>query len=398
MKERNKGITLIALIITIILLLILSAVSVDLVINGNIFIKSEKTVKRANEKTDQQQAIENELFGELNSTKPKGIKSKEIKPKEIIHNFQYTDNTLAELKCECEECKKANSTGRNYKIGQQIKLTDSDTLLTDTSTATGTEWVVFGREDSNKDGKYETLLITTLAPSTEKLKLGGNGNKTKSADAYNTGIEQIEAKVKEIYGNDVRAMTIDDVNKTLGYTPAGGMYYAGSQWQTTGNFTTKLKDLGDVWTNIVNYNTNNCEGVFYTPAHPEGISDNGAELGEYLLDGYLYGIDSSNRGTVGGTGVPTVSENTSNVAKNLVFGTSGNKYLYWLASCGTWVRGSVACFGPGYVGSGRAYTIYEMFRSDGVTSSGVWPARALVSLKSEIPELGEVLVSSEAWS
>lgn len=50
MKERNKGITLIALIITIILLLILSAVSVDLVINGNIFIKSEKTVKRANEK------------------------------------------------------------------------------------------------------------------------------------------------------------------------------------------------------------------------------------------------------------------------------------------------------------------------------------------------------------
>ena len=229
MKERNKGITLIALIITIILLLILSAVSVDLVINGNIFIKSEKTVKRANEKTDQQQAIENELFGELNSTKPKGIKSKEIKPKEIIHNFQYTDNTLAELKCECEECKKANSTGRIYKIGQQIKLTDSETLLTDTSTATGTEWVVFGREDSNKDGKYETLLITTLAPSTEKLTLGENGNKAKSADAYNTGIEQIEAKVKEIYGNDVRAMTIDDVNKTLGYTPAGGMYYAGSQ-------------------------------------------------------------------------------------------------------------------------------------------------------------------------
>ena len=326
MKERNKGITLIALIITIILLLILSAVSVDLVINGNIFIKSEKTVKRANEKTDQQQAIENELFGELNSTKPKGIKSKEI-----IHNFQYTDNSLAELKCECEECKKANSTGRIYKIGQQIKLTDSETLLTDTSAATGTEWVVFGREDSNKDGKYETLLITTLAPSTEKLKLGENGNKTKSADAYNTGIEQIEAKVKEIYGNDVRAMTIDDVNKTLGYTPAGGMYRdTNRNLTTTGNFTTKLKDLGETWTNIVNYNTNNKAGVFYTPAHPEGISDNGAELGEYLLDGYFYGINPS----VGGTGVPTVSENTSNVAKNLVFGTSGNKYSYWLASRG----------------------------------------------------------------
>ena len=201
-----------------------------------------------------------------------------------------------------------------------------------TSAATGTEWVVFGREDSNKDGKYETLLITTLAPSTEKLKLGENGNKTKSADAYNTGIEQIEAKVKEIYGNDVRAMTIDDVNKTLGYTPAGGMYYdTNGNLTTTGNFTTKLKDLGETWTNIVNYNTNNKAGVFYTPAHPEGISDNGAELGEYLLDGYWYKINSS---IASDPGVPTVSENTSNVAKNLVFGTSGNKYSYWLASRG----------------------------------------------------------------
>ncbi len=389
MKERNKGITLIALIITIILLLILLAVSVDLVINENIFIKSEKTVKRANEKTDQQQAIENELFGELNSTKPKGIKSKEI-----IHNFQYTDNTLAELKCECEECKKANSTGRIYKIGQQIKLTDSETLLTDTSAATGTEWVVFGREDSNKDGKYETLLITTLAPSTEKLKLGENRNRTKSADAYNTGIEQIEAKVKEIYGNDVRAMTIDDVNKTLGYTPAGGMYYAGSQLQTAENFTTRLKDLGDAWTKIVNHNTNNLGGVFYTPAHPEGISDNGAELGEYLLDGYWYAVNSS----AGDTGVPTVSENTSNVAKNLVFGTSGNKYSYWLASRGAYANDHLACFGPGNVDRGRAYSDNELFISNGKSFDYELSARALVSLKSEIPELGEVLVSSEAWS
>ena len=389
MKERNKGITLIALIITIILLLILLAVSVDLVINENIFIKSEKTVKRANEKTDQQQAIENELFGELNSTKPKGIKSKEI-----IHNFQYTDNTLAELKCDCETCKKTNPRGRNYKIGQQIKLTDSETLLTDTSAATGTEWVVFGREDSNKDEKYETLLITTLAPSTEKLKLGENGNKTKSADAYNTGIEQIEAKVKEIYGNDVRAMTIDDVNKTLGYTPAGGMYYAGSQCQTTGNFTTKLKDLGDVWTNIVNYNTNNLRGVFYTPAHPEGISDNGAELGEYLLDGYWYKINSS----ISGTGVPIVSENTSNVAKNLVFGTSSNQYTYWLASRGVYAYSCYACFGPGHVGRGGASSYYVLFDCFGDVSGKEMAARALVSLKSEIPELGEVLVSSVAWS
>ena len=390
MKE-NKGITLIALIITIVIMLILVAVSVNVLINSNIIGQAEKAAKGYKIAHEQESNIGQVTIGGKTYNSIEDYLA-EQGPKE--HNFQYTDNSLAELKCECEECKKANSTGRIYKIGQQIKLTDSDTLLTDTSTATGTEWVVFGREDSNKDGKYETLLITTLAPSTEKLKLGEGGNKTKSADAYNTGKEQIEAKVKEIYGNDVRAMTIDDVNKTLGYTPVGGMYYDGSQLQTTGNFTTKLKDLGETWTEIVAFTADICEGVFYTPAHPEGISDNGAELGEYLLDGYWYAVNSS----AGDTGVPTVSENTSNVAKNLVFGTSGNKYSYWLASRGAYAYGYYAYFGPGFVDNGDADSGHRLFNSRGNTGGRELSARALVSLKSEIPELGEVLVSSEAWS
>ena len=383
---KNKGITLIALIITIVILLILLAVSVDLIIDGKIFTSAEKAVNGTNEKVAQQQGRVDELMGILD----------DVEQKQKEHNFQYTDNTLAELKCDCETCKKTNPRGRNYKIGQQIKLTDSDTLLTDTSAATGTEWVVFGREDSNKDEKYETLLITTLAPSTETLTLGEYGNKTKSADGYNTGIEQIEAKVKEIYGNDARAMTIEDVNRTLGYTPTGGMYYdVDGGLITTENFTTKLKDLGDVWTNIVNYNTNNKAGVFYTPAHPEGISDNGAELGEYVLDGYWYAINSYE----GDTGVPIVSENTSNVAKNLVFGSSSNKYYYWLASRGVYAGDDYANFGPGTVCYGHAESRQELFfHSNGGAFGYELSARALVSLKSEIPEVGEVLVSSEEWA
>ena len=377
MKE-NKGITLIALIITIIVMLILVGVSVSILINSNLIGAAEKAAEGYKTAYEQESNIGQVTIGGKTYNSIEDYLA-EQGPKE--HNFQYTDNSLAELKCECEECKKANSTGRIYKIGQQIKLTDSDTLLTDTSTATGTEWVVFGREDSNKDGKYETLLITTLAPSTETLTLRG-------ADAYNTGIEQIEAKVKEIYGNDARAMTIEDINRTLGYTPAGGMYYYGSQYQTTGNFTTELKDLENVWTNIVNYNTNNKAGVFYTPAHPEGISDNGAELGEYLLDGYFYARNSS----VAGTGVP---ESTSNVAKNLVFGTKSKQYFYWLASRGVCANDYYASFGPGYVDRGGACSVNALFHSNGTSDGSELSARALVSLKSEIPELGEVLVSSE---
>ena len=57
-----------------------------------------------------------------------------------------------------------------------------------------------------------------------------------------------------------------------------------------------------------------------------------------------------------------------------------------------------AYFGSGFVDIGGAYSRLELFNSYGSSFDGELSARALVSLKSEIPELGVVLVSSEAWS
>ena len=67
MKE-NKGITLIALIITIVILLILLAVSVDLIIDGKIFTSAEKAVNGTNEKVAQQQGRIDELMDILSDT------------------------------------------------------------------------------------------------------------------------------------------------------------------------------------------------------------------------------------------------------------------------------------------------------------------------------------------
>lgn len=48
--RKNKGITLIALIITIIILLILTGVSINLLIKGDLFGSAEKAVKGTNAK------------------------------------------------------------------------------------------------------------------------------------------------------------------------------------------------------------------------------------------------------------------------------------------------------------------------------------------------------------
>ena len=63
--KKNNGITLIALIITIIILLILVGVSINLAIKGDLFGSAEKAVSGTNDKTAQEQTRVDELMGEL---------------------------------------------------------------------------------------------------------------------------------------------------------------------------------------------------------------------------------------------------------------------------------------------------------------------------------------------
>ena len=63
--EQNKGITLIALIITIIILLILVGVSINLAIKGDLFGSAKKAVSGTNAKVNEQQTRVDELMGEL---------------------------------------------------------------------------------------------------------------------------------------------------------------------------------------------------------------------------------------------------------------------------------------------------------------------------------------------
>ena len=81
---RNKGITLIALIITIIILLILVGVSVNLLIKGDLFDSAEKAVNGTNAKVEEQQTIVDELAGELDEVE------KEIEEQEKQMNLPGT--------------------------------------------------------------------------------------------------------------------------------------------------------------------------------------------------------------------------------------------------------------------------------------------------------------------
>ena len=376
--SKNKGITLIALIITIIILLILVGVSINLAIKGNLFGSAEKAVSGTNDKVAQEQTRVDELMGEL----------ERVESQNAVHNWQYTDSTRARIRCTCTRCKAFNdgdSTGRTLSIGQQIGETESKTASTSiTSVKSGrdsdqtlslngeeTKWVVFGYEDKDNDGLNEVLLLTTEHPTTNKIYFYG-------AAAYNNAVDEVNRMCKELYGTNARGMTIEDVNRALGYTPAGGMYYLNDTDNTTGNLTTKLKDLGDMWTAIKNNNDTYYSGKYYDPSHPEGISDSGAALGEYVLDGYWYGTDD-------------LSSNIADSAKAMIFGSSKTNYGYWLASRGVVADSYCADFDPCSVARGDAGSDYHLFTSDGNASSHAFGLRPLVSLTSEIPVAGQIL-------
>lgn len=65
--KKNKGITLIALIITIIILLILVGVSINLAIKGDLFGSTRKAVKGTNAKVEEEQTRVDELMNELDT-------------------------------------------------------------------------------------------------------------------------------------------------------------------------------------------------------------------------------------------------------------------------------------------------------------------------------------------
>ena len=99
--KKNRGITLIALIITVILLLILVGVSVNVIIKGNLFSNAQKAVDGTNAKVNEQQTIMDELMNEWDEIE-KDYCSHNWKDGEIL--LQPTCTTTGKKQKVCENC------------------------------------------------------------------------------------------------------------------------------------------------------------------------------------------------------------------------------------------------------------------------------------------------------
>ena len=182
--KQEKGITLIALIITIVVLLVLAAVAISSIKNDGIISKAQDVTNKYNEA---QTSEKNMLDEYLNYLEPNGGTSGGW----VQNGLTVTDGTIT------------------LNVGDYVNYTSGVAAVTAGAPVPDTVgWQVLGAEDG------ELLLIS--AEVLNQLELEGR-------EGYNTALTSLKTMC-EVYGKGkhatgARSINVDDINRITGYNP-----------------------------------------------------------------------------------------------------------------------------------------------------------------------------------
>lgn len=233
MKKKN-GITLIALIITIIILLILVGVSVNLLIKGDLFGSAEKAVTGTNDKVAQEQTRVDELMDELDN----------VQQQQCNHTWgewqiisQPTCTVDGTGKRTCTKCGKTET--KVIKAGHQFE--------SETCKSCGTDLVIGANIDYHEYIGENGNTITASYTSTKETRGSTDANDSDATYSVvnNSGIQWI---ILGVENGQVKITTKDFVEPTNGgYTFSGYqcLYLQGKNGYT--NFVDELHNIGAVY-------------------------------------------------------------------------------------------------------------------------------------------------------
>ena len=440
LKERN-GITLIALVITIIVLLILAGVTIATLTGDNGILGKAKTAKTTNDEEKAKEQIKIAVMGsygkdgELNYddlTKNLGqIGIKEL-PKEASYPLEVTlDGVSATIKANGE----VNFQGGGYtQTGDTITSPDGKTMkvgdyvnydptleanasdLTYTSTADKTG------ADSNQEFNVATYKSAgygwrVLGVKDGKIRLIseefiGSGTYADNSRTYYTlygqkvyinGIEELN-KISGIFGHgkgaeSATSITVEDINEITGYNPETAKYSQGD-WEEYGNKVTYTRGEGTALssnaTNGKTWSGTQSTFNYYDKTNKtfKALTSGSTEI---TSTAYTYGPATLKDGFT--QPVQGVDENgTYNEVNQMLFGKwtmtadkgyyrsftgTGTEPRYWLASdCASALSNDVG-WGLRYVSNGGVCSNYLCY-SDGYERSDSYGVRPVVSLKSDV--------------
>ena len=423
--KTSNGITLIALVITIIVLLILAGVVIATLTGDNGILGKAKTAKTTNDEEKAKEQIKIAVMGsygkdgELNyDDLTKNLEQIGIKglPKEASYPLEVTlDGVIAEI----DENGEVNFTtsggytqtgdtitspdGKTMKVGDYVnydptlEANTGDLTYTSTADKTGADSDQEFNATTYKSAGYGWRI---LGVSNGKIRLIseefiGAGTYTDSNRTYYTlkgqkgfinGIEELN-KISAIFGHGKGAekatsITVEDINAITGYNPTTAKYGEGNSYEY-GNKVTYTR--GEGTQNTFNYyDKTNKTFKALTSGSTEITSTDYAYGPATLKDGFtqpVQGVDEN--GTYNEVyqmlfGKYTIDNNSYSRS----FTGTGTEPYYWLASdyalVDNYVYWGLRLVYNGCVGSSSLYFSY------GNESSNSHGVRPVVSLKSDI--------------
>ncbi len=432
--KKQAGITLVALVVTVVVLLILAGVSIRLVLDNNGIITKagdarDKTyieaIKEAKEMWNTEKYLGSTTDKLADYLFKQGVITEEEKT--IVENnetitkgkysisFERTVKTVVEAFADGElEVGDWVNYQNPTTVSANVKATDSnysDTGYTSPASRTGitkengydedidqayslanngkaVNWRILGLSD---DGR---LMLTTGSPlqrnynSSEALSNSNNPYLLLyGAESYEYGPEELN-KICAIYKNDLadeaKSMTQKDIDKITGVTTESKIK------EVNLNNYYRYKQYGDTYS----YND------AWTPS--SFLKGESATTISGKIDAYYYSVNSKDADDA-----PSVAVSDS-IYDMLFAGTTyPTEKTYWLASRGVSGDSLYAFFGPCYVGSSEGVAgpdATDLFRSDGAEGGDFHGAvRPVVYLKSdvtvdELQKIDTPTSGEEAWN
>ena len=396
-KNKN-AITLIALVVTIVVLLILAGVTISLLLDENGIIAKSKDARNANRAgtiRDEISLWEADKFASENGAgshesmdaflarlKTRGlINDEDIQKIKDTRELQV-GKEIIKFPSDAKTLVQAFNDGE-IQVGDYLNYNDyvdeSKTYTTATNengwadqkyTATkNTYWQVLGLDETG-----ERLMLFSQSPIKKEMKTGDtveDWKKTpylvlKGAYSY-VNCEKILNDISGIYSTSLgtaQSLTAEEINRLIGVTVdyTNKKVYANSNPDVN---IDEYKVLGNQYPYTADNNT------------PDSYIDNKshATAGEKTDPATAYAYQWGNL-TIGDTLKTILFSGTTEDAN---FAKS-----YWLASSGVRARSSRAGFGPGFVFDGVVASEGDLFYSDGVWYANGLAVRPVVYLNSEI--------------
>ena len=367
LKNTERGITLVALVITIIIIIILATITMNMAFGDNGLITQAQKAKdmAANSVIAEQEGM-NSLMGEF-------------------ANVMGEDSSNAELLTEA--LKKGEIAVGDY-VDYKPEAHASVTVGTSETGYTNSKGMSEGTDQTFSQNASTTWRILGLSEDSQHVLLtSGSPIKKDGDDPYLVLESYIGAdncvnvlnKVSSLYHNstlaeETRSMTIKDIENVLGGVT---VTYPTEENPNTGTVTLNADSSHTDISTFVSDPSYTYETGDYTLTNPPQSATAGTKI-----NGDAYGI-IYNYERYQSLGID-IDKRTYDM---LFAGTSEDNYAkaYWLASPGVVAVSDRAYFGPGGVGGGNAASGgNDLFSSDGFWSAVGCAVRPVVVLKSNI--------------